>query len=257
MKKKLFLINILFLTANISWSQNTNISDRVFEFTYKTVFNFSIDQGQNFRSFESKLFTSDSCSLFFSTPKEEEADPDNNSLDIYITPDTLFKVIKFPLFSSLIFTDGSFSRAPKNYSDTLYPMQWYLRNEKKMIDSLECYMATAFFKGRNYVAWYCPAIAIPDGPWKLGGLPGLIIEAYDNEKQLHFILKRIKVVKDYPADMKKEYHIQSFPNYTNFISDGKNFMKKVREQMGAQPSDCVDCQTSSKIEFHNWENVFF
>lgn len=243
---------------SIVWSQNTTPVNRVFEFTYSTVFNFSIDHGQSFRGFESKLFTNDNCSLFFSSPAAGAPGSDNgNSMDVVILPDTLFKVIKLPLGNSLLFTDGSFSRKPKIYSDTLYPMQWNLTNEKKMIDSLECFMAKAFFKGRNYVAWYCPSISIPDGPWKLGGLPGLIIEAYDSEKQLHFTLKNIKIVKDTPSEMEKQYQPQRMPTYANFISDGKNFMKKVREQMAAQSSNCVDCQTASKIEFYNWENVFF
>ena len=49
-----------------------------------------------------------------------------------------------------------------------------------------CQMATTQFKGRQWTAWYTEDIPIDEGPWKLRGLPGLILKAYDFQKQYVF-----------------------------------------------------------------------
>ena len=47
-------------------------------------------------------------------------------------------------------------------------------------------LATADFRGRRWTAWFATDIPVSDGPWKLGGLPGLILEAYDKGHQYTF-----------------------------------------------------------------------
>ena len=49
-----------------------------------------------------------------------------------------------------------------------------------------CQKATCYFRGRNYTAWFTTDIPISNGPWKFGGLPGLILKIYDNDKLYTF-----------------------------------------------------------------------
>ena len=49
-----------------------------------------------------------------------------------------------------------------------------------------CQKATCHFRGRNYVAWFAPDIPVRQGPWKLGGLPGLILKAHDTDSLYTF-----------------------------------------------------------------------
>ena len=42
-----------------------------------------------------------------------------------------------------------------------------------------CQKATCHWRGRDYVAWFAPDIPIRRGPWKFGGLPGLIMKIHD------------------------------------------------------------------------------
>lgn len=50
----------------------------------------------------------------------------------------------------------------------------------------KCQLAQTFFKGRLWYAWYTEDIPLSEGPWKLYGLPGLVLRAYDRNKQYVF-----------------------------------------------------------------------
>lgn len=49
-----------------------------------------------------------------------------------------------------------------------------------------CNKAVCHFKGRTWTAWYAEDIPLDNGPWKLCGLPGLILSASDSTQQYLF-----------------------------------------------------------------------
>jgi hypothetical protein len=49
-----------------------------------------------------------------------------------------------------------------------------------------CQLAKTNFKGRTWYAWFAEDIPLPEGPWKLIGLPGLTLKAYDENKEYSF-----------------------------------------------------------------------
>jgi GLPGLI family protein len=71
-------------------------------------------------------------------------------------------------------------------------INWQLQKETKKIGNFECKSAKCMFRGRNYTAWYAPELAVPFGPWKLQGLPGLILEAYDEKEEIYFYFKSVE-----------------------------------------------------------------
>lgn len=71
-------------------------------------------------------------------------------------------------------------------------INWELTNETKEIGNFSCRKAVGHFRGREYTAWYTRDIPVPYGPWKLQGLPGLILEAYDTNKEVYFYFKSIE-----------------------------------------------------------------
>ena len=88
--------------------------------------------------------------------------------------------------------------------DEPFPViKWKISSDTMTIRNLACQKATAHFKGRDYTAWFCPDLPYRAGPWKLSGLPGLIVEAHDTKNEVIFkfdgidpITKADKAVKD-------------------------------------------------------------
>ena len=70
------------------------------------------------------------------------------------------------------------------YSDSIPTLKWDFSGEDNdTIMGYECRKATTEFAGRQYTAWFAPEIPLPFGPYKFGGLPGLILKIEDGERQ--------------------------------------------------------------------------
>ena len=67
------------------------------------------------------------------------------------------------------------------YTEPWPSMQWTLESEKQTICGYQCQKATCHWRGRDYEAWFTSAIPMKSGPWKFGGLPGLIMKIYDTK----------------------------------------------------------------------------
>lgn len=84
------------------------------------------------------------------------------------------------------------------YQDTLNGQYWEIIDSTKTILGYECQKAESDFRGRRWTAWFSPDIPVNNGPWKLGGLPGLILEAYDVGKHYYFLIVGIESVTQEP-----------------------------------------------------------
>jgi len=78
-------------------------------------------------------------------------------------------------------------------------IDWKILKDTMSFSGVACQKATAKFKGRNWIAWFATEIPFQSGPWKLNGLPGLIIEAYDDKKEVKFEFAGLENVKDADA----------------------------------------------------------
>lgn len=65
---------------------------------------------------------------------------------------------------------------------------WKLTGEKKKIKELSLQKAVTNWGGRNWTAWFTTEIPFQEGPYKFHGLPGLIIEVYDDKNNYRFEL---------------------------------------------------------------------
>lgn len=66
------------------------------------------------------------------------------------------------------------------YNEPQENMKWSLLSDTLTVLKTLCNKATVEFGGRVWTAWYAPSIPASYGPWKLSGLPGLILKATED-----------------------------------------------------------------------------
>jgi GLPGLI family protein len=76
---------------------------------------------------------------------------------------------------------------------------WKLTAEKKKIKELLLQKAITNWGGRTWTAWFTTEIPFQEGPYKFHGLPGLIVELYDDKSNYRF-----ELVKSEKYNGKKE-----------------------------------------------------
>ena len=78
------------------------------------------------------------------------------------------------------------------YEEEIPDIEWEVGDSTKTILGYECFEATADFHGRKWSVWFTPEIPIVAGPWKLSGVPGLILEATAEGGQYGFVADGIQ-----------------------------------------------------------------
>jgi len=80
-------------------------------------------------------------------------------------------------------------------TDVLPVVNWRITRDTASFRGLHCQKAMGHFRGRDYTAWFCPDLPFALGPWRLNGLPGVILEAYDAKKEVCFSFDSIEKAK--------------------------------------------------------------
>ncbi|WP_276967068.1 GLPGLI family protein [Chryseobacterium sp.] len=83
------------------------------------------------------------------------------------------------------------------------PLNWKIESETRKIGDYKVQKAETDFGGRKWTAWFTTDLPYQDGPYKFGGLPGLIVKVEDDKG-------------DYSFDLMKNYKIAEFPTLNQF-----------------------------------------
>lgn len=89
------------------------------------------------------------------------------------------------MIDNLIFSNNLYiiDTYPTNY--------WAITKTEKQIGKYKCIKATTNYRGRDWEVWFTTDLPYSFGPWKLQGLPGLILEAQSTDKRFTFIANKI------------------------------------------------------------------
>ena len=147
-------------------------------------------------------------------------------------PYTIYKNSNSVIFSNNIPFAGDFK-----YNEKI-DFKWKITKETKIINGIKCIKALTTKWGRNWTAFYSPNHPMPFGPYKFYGLPGLIFEVSDQDKDYTFSLYRFK---------KRVRNNLLLHNYPKSIAVTKSKYEKIRKQTALHPS-FIDGEKDSKVK---------
>lgn len=141
--------------------------------------------------------------------------------------------------------------------------------ETREISKFICNKATINYRGRHYIAWFTTDLPIPAGPWKFRGLPGLIIEIYEETYKYEWFVTKItkdgsigETYQKFLNNFKQEKKFKniSLKDYvilkdSLFFEKFKNIGKKVqsRQSRGISAEVKVNYNRLGKELIFEWE----
>ena len=122
------------------------------------------------------------------------------------------------------------------YQEDIPQINWTLSDSTKEICGYLCHQATASFRGRNWIAWYSD---IPKnvGPWKLNGLPGLILEAQTEDKEHFFTAISVRKSSSPITIIQKDYFKTTRERFNKALADYKSDPSKSWKNSPLAPKD--------------------
>lgn len=167
--------------------------------TYERTINFNNSSTTSFR-----LFFNPNFSVFYEdiTDNQEETrfkpssdDEYDFSFNLKLNDSKYIVYTDFERDSILsqisLFKNGK--QATYIVEEKICTIKWEIKNEFKKINDLKVQKAIGDFRGRRYEAWFANEIPVKYGPWKLNGLPGLILNVSDDHNVVSFNIKTIKI----------------------------------------------------------------
>lgn len=193
MKKQISLL--LFLCSLITFSQNNEIL-----VTYDVYYNTS---SPRIKKAYLGIYNNNN-SDFIELPEYKLLNSNKNEKDDftinvdYFPKGVLKKInINFDIQKLSSIETIVFNKEVYNVNEKIPNLDWEINyTETKKIGQYLCSKATVNFRGRKYIIWYTKKIPLRFGPWKLFGLPGLILEAYDETLMYRWVVKKIGQIDD-------------------------------------------------------------
>ncbi|WP_124642023.1 GLPGLI family protein [Amniculibacterium aquaticum] len=146
-----------------------------------------------------------------------------------------------------------------------YSINWKItKGKSKKILNYDCELAEADFRGRKWQVWFAKDIPISTGPWKLHGLPGLILEAKDIDGIFNYSAKEIVLNFSHPIRKSvQDFFNKNLPKakpITFWVDLDRINKKKILEQVkatlpnGTNISEISDNLNQADMEIsYEWE----
>ncbi len=168
----------LFLSSQVLNAQN------ILRIQYNCLFR-SVEESALPDSETRILEINDSTSAFF------WIDPSTDDIPLHC--ETLpYQIYKHLPHQDEITFIGGISDLGFYYIEKFPKYDWILQDEDSTICNYICHKAQTTYHGRTWIVWYTEELPYDDGPWKLSGLPGLILKADDLKGDFSFTAIGIK-----------------------------------------------------------------
>ena len=120
--------------------------------------------------------------------------------------------------------------------DTPPVIEWNTNySETKIIEGYKCKKATANFRGSQIIAFYSTEIPQPFGPYKFGGLPGLIFEVQEENKEINkWTLVSINLKSKNRTTLAVPEDIDKMISYEEYINLNFNLNKKIIKNLASK-----------------------
>ncbi len=136
--------------------------------------------------------------------------------------------------------------------DSLPKIDWHILDEYRQIGGYSCQKAEGEFAGRLYEAWFSKDIPIPFGPYKLWGLPGLILEAKTDDESVQFLFKGLEMSDKLEGEVfvpsKGKNSFNSYEAYLEACEKRKMEMLQEARAKGHLGFSITDAPWDCKIE---------
>jgi len=133
-------------------------------------------------------------------------------------------------------------------------IEWKTTGDTATFGGLRCQKAKGQFKGRDYTAWFCPDLPVHTGPWKLNGLPGVIVDARDAKNEVVFKFDGVEKAVATPPNSGPVADKKDLPPILRDLDDDMNLIApppgsikttqkefdKTREAMRKDPNGVVE-----------------
>lgn len=111
-----------------------------------------------------------------------------------------------------------------SYTEPTESPVWEIKDQTKEIMGYQCQLASCDFRGRKWNVWFTPKIPIKEGPWKLFGLPGLVLQASDSKDHYSYVVTGISTENIGPVgirlyELEEPYKMKSRQKYLQKIYD--------------------------------------
>jgi GLPGLI family protein len=250
MKIRLLTLLVFLLTISNLFSQTSNN-------VIKIDYDFYLNIGQS-QYYSSSLYVGNGELLFKwgnleeKVNVEEGEDPSKFALRVYksdsIGTYNYTNYIKDSICSRFIWLNNKIFHLEENIAK----IDWEILDETKKIGDFTCQKAKGKFRGRNYYAWFTTELPFRASPWKLHGLPGVVLKAHDEDNKIQFVFKSIsKIEKENVFSLKEEgFEKISIEQYSKLQSSLANDLtKKIMSKMprGAK----IEAKSTEAIEIFN------
>lgn len=187
---------------------------------------------------------------------------ENNSLNI----NKIVEKYPSPIINHFIVKNENTYQIFSKISRNLYLIEqpideiaWKYENEKKQLLGYHVKKATTYYLGRKWEAWYTEEIPTSSGPYKFHGLPGLILEIYDQNHTYHFLSTEVYQTPNLPI-LKKDYSKSKKINLAEFkkiYQNRDNELIQSFKNLNIKSSNISQTEIEKRIEkrIQN-ENVF-